>query len=182
MLSLVPQDYWADLEQVLAMNVEDIPSRFRFRVQTADIEQTEEAKKQAKLTLTQLYTMYGREVFQILPYVYNPQVPPQIREVAVKFFVGATKLMESVFEGFGEYETDTYLPYIRDIQMMIEQIEALKDARLQGGSHVRAVREAPVGQMGPAAPPIGGFTGPYGGTAGASAAGTSAEGAEAAAE
>jgi hypothetical protein len=164
LLGLVPQDQVPLIEEVLNMEVEEIPSRFRFRVHTADIEQTEEAKKQAKLTLTQLYTMYGREVFQILPMVFNPQVPPPIKEVATKFFIGATNLMEDVFEGFGEEDTDRFLPYIRDIEMMVEQIEAMKDQRLQGGgARGRQAGAANVREVGAGAPPLAGATGPYGG-------------------
>jgi hypothetical protein len=167
LLGLLPLDKQAVVQQVLAMNVEDIPSRFRFRVQTADVEQSEEAKRQSKLTLVQLYTMYGREIFQIVPMIYNEQVPPPIKEVATKFFIGATKLMEDIFQSFGTRETDDYLPYIRDIEMMVQAIEAQKDLKLQGGSSGRAISQ-PVAS---GAVATQGPEGPYGGAAGNAATG-----------
>jgi hypothetical protein len=166
LLGLLPLDKQALVQQVLNLNVEDIPSRFRFRVQTADVEQSEEARRQSKLTLVQLYTMYGQQIFQIVPMIYNQQVPPPIKEVATKFFIGATKLMEDIFQSFGTRETDDYLPYIRDIEMMVQAIEAQKDLRLQGGSSARQLPQ----QMASGTVATQGPEGPYGGAASAPAA------------
>jgi hypothetical protein len=166
LLELLPMDQRAGAEQILALNVEDIPAKFKFRVQTADAEQSKEAMRQAKLTLTQLYTMYGQQVFQILPMVYSPQVPPQIKEVANKFFLGATKLMDDVFVSFGVQEADDYLPYIRDIEVMTQAIEAMKDMKLmQGGmGGGRGIQAQNSPQMGAGAVAAEGSAGPYGRT------------------
>lgn len=128
------------LQPIFDMNVEDIPTALQFSVKTTSVDQTEEAKRQMKLTLTQLYTMYGEKVFQMLPMIYNPQVPPEIQAVAAKFFIGSTKMMEDVFETFNEHNTDSYLPYIRDIEMMVENMEAMKDQQIGGMAGVRQNR------------------------------------------
>jgi hypothetical protein len=178
LLDLLPAQNREAAAQVLAMNVEDIPSKFKFRVQTADVEQSKEVMRQAKLTLTQLYTMYGQQVFQILPMVYSPQVPPQIKEVANKFFIGATKLMDDIFTSFGVPEADDYLPYIRDIEMMTSMIEAMKDMKLmnQGGmTGGRAVQAQNQPQVGSGTVATQGSEGPYGG-AGVSSAGGPVQG------
>jgi len=176
LIALLPAQFQETAWQAIStMNVEDIPNRFKFRVQTADVEQSKEAQRQSKLTLTQLYTMYGQQVFQILPMVYSPQVPPQIKEVANKFFIGATKLMEDIFESFGVKEGDDYLPYIRDIEMMTDAIEAMKDQKLQEQGGIGGSRTSNKAQN---VPTVAGGTvatqgpeGPYGGTTGEPAGG-----------
>jgi len=171
---MLPVQYQEPCWQVLStMNVEDIPSRFKFRVQTADVDQSKDAQRQSKLTLTQLYTMYGQQVFQILPMVYNPQVPPQIKEVANKFFIGATNLMQDIFEGFGVKDTDDYLPYIRDLEMMTDAVEAMKDQKLQGmtgGMGGARTSQVPK-EVGPGTVATQGAAGPYGGAPVAGAGG-----------
>lgn len=168
LLGLLPMDKQAIVQQVLNLNVEDIPSKFRFRVQTADVEQSEDARRQSKLTLVQLYTMYGKEIFQIVPMIYNEQVPPPIKEIATKFFIGATKLMDDIFQAFGTRETDDYLPYIRDVEMMVQAIEAQKDMKIQGGGGGRGISQASA-QMETRTVAAGSAEGPYGGSGGPTA-------------
>ncbi len=175
LLGLLPVDKQAIVQQVLNLNVEDIPSKFRFRVQTADVEQSEDARRQSKLTLVQLYTMYGKEIFQIVPMIYNEQVPPPIKEIATKFFIGATKLMDDIFQAFGTRETDDYLPYIRDIEMMVQAIEAQKDLRIQGGGGGRGISQAST-QMASGTVATRSVEGPYGGSGGAPAGGVAQAG------
>ena len=147
------------LDNVLDMDVEDIPVKFNFRVRTTDVEKSQEAQRQGILTLTQLYTMYGKQVFQLLPTVYNQQVPPQVKEVAAKFFIGATKMMDKVLKFFGEEDTRDLLPYIKDIQMMVEALDNMKDQRLGGMNVQQNSQEVqPVGAPGGGAGPAqGGF-------------------------
>jgi hypothetical protein len=166
-------------ENLLGKQVEDIPSAFHFSVKTTDIEQTEEARKQAMLTLTQLYTMYGEKVFNMLPMIYGPQaqqVPPEIKEVAAKFFIGSTKMMEEVFETFDVDNTQQYLPYIQNLQMMVQAIEQMKSEQVNqaGGGNVsqnspqveprRGTGENPSGPSGGAG--LGAPQGPTGGPQG----------------
>jgi hypothetical protein len=135
----------ANIDIMLQMGVQDIPTKFRFSVTTTDVDETKEAQKQAKLTLTQLYTMYGEKVFSLLPMIYGQQqqVPPQIKEVAAQFFVGSTKLMQDIFESFGEQNADDYLPYVKDLEMMVKQLEMMKNQAVSqqlggGGENVRS--------------------------------------------
>ena len=133
---LNPDDQKA-LSNVLDMNVEDIPVKFDFKVRTMELEKSEEAQRQGILTLTQLYTMYGKQVFQLLPTVYNSQIPPQVKEVAAKFFIGATKMMDKVLKFFGEENTKDLLPYIKDIQMMVEALDTMREQKVIGAKNVR---------------------------------------------
>lgn len=125
------------LEEVfMNIELEDIPAAFRFGIKTTDLEKTEDAKKQSKLTLMQLYAQYGQQIFQLLPTIYGQQaqVPPEIKQIATKFFVGATNMMDDIFTFFGEERSDRYLPYVKDIEMMLGAIDMLKDQNIGGAA------------------------------------------------
>jgi len=130
-LSLVANDKQEALRRVLDTSLEDIPARFRFSVKTNKAEQSEAEKRQAHLMVMQLYSQYGKEVFQMLPVIYNEQVPQPIKEVASKFFIGATKLMDKVLLHFGVDNPDEYLPNVKDLEMLMNMLEMMKGA--QGG-------------------------------------------------
>jgi hypothetical protein len=136
--SVVPPDDVELLKELFSMNVEDIPTQVQFQVRTTEPEKTDEARRQAILTVTQLYNLYGQQMFQLLSVLTNPQMPPAMKEAGAKFIMGGTKLMEKVLEDFGERETDDYTLYIRDIEMMVEAMEDLKDRQLGVGSGIRA--------------------------------------------
>lgn len=177
LLKLVPVDQREALSRLLDREVEDIPNNFQFRVQTTEVEKTEEARRESVLKMIELYTLYGKQVFSFLPMVYNPQVPPQIQQVAQKFFTGATNLMEKTFNFFGEENTDDYLPYIRDIEMIQSAIARMKDQqianvreRTEGGGGGLSQDSARVGPQLAGSPRLGelpqgpGMAGAEGGT------------------
>ena len=121
------------VRELLELEVNDIPSRFQFAVSATDIDKTEEVRRQNMLTLTQLYTMYGERVFGLLPIIYggDMDVPEPIKEVAAKFFIGATKMMEEIFTAFGEMNAREYLPLIKDLEMMVQSIESMRLQQLR---------------------------------------------------
>lgn len=117
-------------ERILELNVEDIPSTFSFRVSTTDQDETKAVRLQHAVTLSQLYATYGEKMFQLAQLMEMPNVPPKMKELAGEFFVGSTKLMQSIFEDFGKQDADSYLPYYRDIEMMYQMIDNMKEAQV----------------------------------------------------
>lgn len=173
LVALLPLEAQPYVEQVLQMDVVDIPSTFRFQIQSTDIEQTEEAKRQIKLTLVQLYAQYGKEIFSMLPIIYSPQTPKEVQQIGIQFYVGATKLMENVFESFGEKQVEEYLPYVRDLEMLLATTAAMKDQQLsQAGKRLAdvATSGAPAGGGGQVQAPAGAGFG-VGGVGGGAAVG-----------
>ena len=127
------------IREVLEMNVEDIPHTFNFRVQTTAVEETEQAKKQGMLMLANLYGTYAQQVFQLVPILFNPQVPAPVQELGRKFFTGATEIMDKILKGFGEEDTGKYLPYTEDLKLMHRMIEGMKDQQI--GRMLQNVRQ-----------------------------------------
>jgi hypothetical protein len=120
------------VDAFLQTDPNELLSTFQFSIQSTEQDKTIEARKQQMMTMVQLYTMYGQQVFQLLPMIYSPeaQVPPQIQQVAAKFFTGATEMMDKIFHLMDHPESEDYLPYTKDLELMLGQIEAMKDQKL----------------------------------------------------
>ena len=169
LIAMLPEEDQPFVKNVLTQfKVEDIPSTFHFQVQSTDPEQTKDAQTQVKLTLTQLYTQYGKEIFGIIPIIFNPQTPPEVKQIATKFYVGATNLMDEVFKTFGEKQTQDYLPYVRDLEMLQDAVDAMKEQKLQqikrGGANGSV--QAGVNPNGGSAPGVNPGYSPFGITPG----------------
>ncbi|MCK4825364.1 hypothetical protein KA005_56980, partial [bacterium] len=130
---LVSPEYVEPLKQVLDMNVEDIPTTFKFKVQTTQAEKTEDARRQSILTLFQLYSMGGEKLIQLAGIIFNPQMqlPPEAKEAAMKFYIGGTKMLDEIMEFFGEDDRRSYLPYIKNLEFMTQALENMKDQKLE---------------------------------------------------
>jgi len=128
--SMMSAEEQAILKEAININIEDIPSRFKFRINVTEVNETEEMKRQGMLMLADLYAKYGMQVFQLVPMIYNEQVPQPIRQLGTKFFTGATEMMEKILKYFGEDDVRKYLPYTKDLEMMSKMIETMKDRQL----------------------------------------------------
>ena len=120
-----------DLEAVrsiLMMEVEDIPLHLRLGVKTTEIEKSEDAKRQNLMALNQLYSMYGREVMEYMQIIANPdpQIPQEMKEFALRIYLGKTRVMEQTLELFGTKETEEYVPYVRDVEMLLSMLDSEK--------------------------------------------------------
>ena len=136
MLHLLPEVDRPVLQALLDIEPEDIPLRFTFGLKTTDPEQTEEARRQGILTLTQLYMNFGQQMSNVYNMAFNPQVPvpPQVRELMMKFIQGGTSMMDKILQNFGYDDTKPYIPDVRAIALMNEFKEA------QTGAQVEAIR------------------------------------------
>lgn len=131
---LVSEELQDDVEEFFnEIQLEDIPQFFSCRVKTTDLEETKEAKRQARLSLNQLYMMYAEKTLNYLSMLASPDpnVPPQIKEYALKVYLGFTRMMEETFKDFNEFDTGAYLPYIQDLEYAMGELEKMKAS--QGG-------------------------------------------------
>jgi hypothetical protein len=131
----LPEDKRQGFLSAMETPLEEVESKFSFTIKTRELERTEEAKRQAYLTLSQLYTMYAERILQLMQMVYaggeqGQQIPPQVKEAGAEIIVGATRLLEKIMHSFGEEDTDDYLPYVRNLELMLEAMELQKDAQL----------------------------------------------------
>ena len=120
------------VEELLSMPKEQLMTNIKVNIKSTEQEKTEDARRQQMMTMVQLYTMYGQQVFQLLPMIFGQeaQVPPEIKEVAAQFYVGSTKMMQKLFTLLEQPDSDDYLPYVKHLDMMLDMLEGQKDQQL----------------------------------------------------
>jgi len=168
LLKLIPRKYHGPVMEALSVEPEDIPQTFAFTIKTTRPEETEEAKRQGLLTFSNMYMVFGQQMFALLPWVFGPDipgqppVPPAIKEVAAKFIVGGGKMMDGILKHFGFEDTTGYVPDMREIELMLEMIET---QRTTGLEKMRDEIAASRGAGGAGGGPVGGGGGgPMGAT------------------
>lgn len=109
-LSVVSDEDARMIEQILMLPIESLPTTFRFKIKTTDLDRTEEAKVQQLGAATQLYTLYGQQMMQILPLIGNPQVPPMVQQFAQQLFIGGTKFTKQIMRGYKIENVDELFP------------------------------------------------------------------------
>jgi hypothetical protein len=120
------------IEGVLGgMKVEDIPFAFKFEVKTTEEEKSEDAKRTGIMMLTQLYSMYYKELLQLMPLLMNPQMLPEVKAFVSKYFVGRTKLMEQTLQMFGETNSSAYVPYVKDLEFQANLLDIMKESMME---------------------------------------------------
>jgi hypothetical protein len=140
-LSLIDEEKRPLLKEVLNMSLEDVHLNFNFQITSTELDKTEEAKRQSILTLSQLYNMYGQQTLQLIQSQIgmvaqiNPQGVQQLIQkyqlFSEQFLVGSAKLMEKIL-AFFDTDKEGYIPYTKDISMMLEMINGMKDQQLGG--------------------------------------------------
>lgn len=166
---LVSEERRDEVREILEMSIEDVPLRVGMSVKTTEVQKSEDAKRQNLMAMNQLYSMYGQEMMQYIQVLSSPEVPQEIKEFAMRVYLGKTKVMEETLELFGTDNTEDFVPYVRDVEMMLEMVDSQKRAiteqlsmQLRNGGGVN-------GQMAGAAGATGAVSGTVpdgGGTAG----------------
>lgn len=132
-LSFLPPAEMALLQQVFSTNVEDIPTKFRFKVKATDITKTDESKKQAYLAMTQTYSMYVEKNIQLLGMMQQVgalQNPAVMQDFLLSSFVGSTEFMKKMMEFFDVGNPDEYLPFIDDIRLKLQVTDKQKEQQV----------------------------------------------------
>jgi len=138
-LSLLSEEDVPIMQDILNIPIEDIPLRFRFSIQITDTAETEEARRQGLLMLANLYTQYWQGIFQLMPMFFNEMSPPQVQQAAAGFYstagikglTGASELMRKIFDYFGEDDVKKYIPYTKDLEMLTQAIENMKEMQVR---------------------------------------------------
>lgn len=172
-LSMLSEEKQPFVREVLNMKIEDIHLKFNFKITSTDLDETEEAKRQQLLTLTQLYTMYGQQMLGLVSSNIQimMQVDPEAAQRSIKQYeqfssqliIGGTNLMGKILTFF-DVEHKDYLLYVRDIEIMREMMIQFKDQQLMGvmggqgglqGNSQRPAIPQGVPRQGPGGPPGG---------------------------
>jgi hypothetical protein len=146
------------LEKALDIKMSDIPFKMAFTIRTTDVDQTFEVKRQSMLTLAQLYAQYAQQTFPLAMQVLGPagmqlkKIAPEAWNHMLALYVGSTKLMESVFEFFGEEDPDKYVPDVRKYEMLQEMMRSFTDNAIEQQKRAKALQEQMQGNVREATP------------------------------
>ena len=120
---LAPEDQ-DNMRAILAMKVEDIPTKFMFKVETTDISKTDEAQRQNVLGASQLYSMYGQQLMQLAQ--MSPELQAKVPEITLQLAYGATELMSSALEKMGFVNSGSFLPFMDDIGVKLDAMDRVR--------------------------------------------------------
>ncbi len=103
------------LQAVLEMPLENLPLRFKFRIETTDAAKTEQAKRENLLVFSQMYSQYGQEIGGFVGMIVqggqmDQALPvPTIVPFALKMISGKTKIMEKMIDYLEIGKPEDYL-------------------------------------------------------------------------
>jgi hypothetical protein len=171
---VLPEDKAGLVEKVLSsLSIENVHLNFAFTIKSSEIEQTAEAKRQRLLTMVQLYSLYGEKMLALVQgelalamQAGDKQTAgvmlEKYKEFSNTFIVGSTKIMDEVLKEMSQDRTGL-LPYVKDFEMLLAAMKAMKDQSLGGGGE-NGIRQFTGGnQEGPAPGGLGGAESGMGG-------------------
>lgn len=130
-LNLIGVEKQGYIEEVLSMNVEDIPTKFDFTIQVTEVDKTEEAKLQKWMTLQQLYSAYVERTASLAEKIFMVrQQAPELAEPLLKLYTGQTKIMQEIIDNLTDKDPEDFTVYVKDLDLMLQQQEMMKDQRV----------------------------------------------------
>ena len=132
-VSWLPEGDREAVQEILDMNVEDLPTKFRFSVRTTDINRTDESRKQNYVMAMQMYNQYFQASMQILGAKMNPQVGQNadIQELLNSTYVGLTGLTGKMLEFFDIGDPDDFLPFVDQIKVQLRAMDKVREEQVQ---------------------------------------------------
>ncbi len=128
------------LEKALSIDIHEIPAKLRFSVRTADAEETFETRRQNVLTLWSIYNVYQKQMIPLMmqaaagvpgPNGQMQPLPQEVKEFILRVSTGSSKIMEKIFEFFGEDETGDYIPPTKLQEFAFEMMDSAQEQMLR---------------------------------------------------
>ncbi len=143
----VPEEDRALLQEVLDMPVETLPTAFAFRMETADLSRTDEAKRTNLAAAAGLLQQYGSQAMQLAGVIDNPQAQsmPTTLETALSLYIGSTTFVQEALELMQIPNSKELMP---SVARQKEMLDGLKASAESGG--IPGPGPAPSGVPGPA--------------------------------
>jgi hypothetical protein len=162
------------LDRMLAIDVAEVPRRFRFSVETTDLDMTYAAIKDSTLALTQIYTTYAQQTIPLAMQLFGPQgvqlktAAPDAWQFMLQMLVGSTNLMETTARLFKFDDTENYVPDLTKWEIFLELLQQQQQAQINAAGLGGLAREVGGGQR----PSIASLQGGAGGDGGGGSPGS----------
>lgn len=128
------------LDEILSMDLSEVPNRISFSVKMSNASQTYEAKRQNMMMMSQLFTTYSQQITPFIQQVFGPQgkqmmqQAPEMYKHLLKIYTGSTKLMQNIFHFFGEDDPAQYVPETKRAEDLMELIKAMQEGMGEMGA------------------------------------------------
>lgn len=130
------------VQQFFKMPVELSRANIAIDVPAISESANKDMDKQSLLSLMQLMQQYYMSLFQAIQMQLNPQVPPQMQQLAGQAAQSASRLWERILTAFDIKDADTFVPNLTNLLSMQSAMEGMNGQQGTGG-----IGTAPVGQQ-----------------------------------
>jgi hypothetical protein len=130
LLKLVKEEDQEKVREVLAMNVEDIPEKFTFIVESTRPDETEDAKRQLLMTKMQLYNQFIQQAMQ-LQMMFMQAQEPEFKNFVGQLIVGMSKLMEDTLMLLDTKNPGDYIPMYDNIELMVNMLKVMQKPQIE---------------------------------------------------
>jgi len=142
--SMVSESDAALIQEVFNLTPEELPFKFKFKIETTDVARSEEMRKQNFAQFMAVYNGYGETVGKYFALAQQfGQVNPMASLIYLKLVVGQTKILEKMAEFFNLGNPKDYVPYLGVLESQLTQQEAQMEAQSAN------VGEGTAGPIGP---------------------------------
>lgn len=124
----------AEVQAVLQFPLEIIRAGVGIDVRVSSASQNKEVELRTNMIVLQQVTQFYMQLMQAMQIAINPQIPQQIRQIAVNSLQGGSILMRRILDTSGLQDIDSVLPNVMDLlHAGQQQIDPLQ-AALAGGA------------------------------------------------
>jgi hypothetical protein len=118
------------LKEIFALDIHTLPTTFKLDVRTTEMQETEDAKREGLMAVWQIYSQFGQEMIQVAGMLGQGGMPEGMTDAVASYYVGKVKMMKEMLEHFQIDDVNDFVPYIRNLEMMLEKLDSQKDEQL----------------------------------------------------
>ncbi len=118
------------LKEIFALDIHTLPTTFKLDVRTTEMQETDDARREGYLSLWQIYSQFGQEMIQVAGMLGQGGMPEGMTDAVASYYVGKVKMMKEMLEHFQVDDVDDFVPYIRNLEIMLENLDSQKDQQL----------------------------------------------------
>jgi len=118
------------LKEIFALDIHTLPTTFKLDVKTTEMQDTDAAKREGYMSVWQMYSQFGQEMIQVAGMLGQGGMPEGMTDAVASYYVGKVKMMKEMLEHFQVDDVNDFVPYIRNLEMMLENLDRQKDAQL----------------------------------------------------
>lgn len=124
-------DYEATkLKEIFAMDINEMPTKFKLDVKTTEMQDTDQARRQGFMSLWGVYSQFGQEMIQVAGMLAQGGLPEGMTDAVASYYVGKVKMMTEMLDQYNVDDVNDFVPYVRNLEIMLEQLDKQKDSQL----------------------------------------------------